>query len=57
MNCEQNSNVVKLFGLLTKDPNEQLCYYQPGVGTWFKPGVISPLLSWGAKILDRAIAW
>ncbi|TEB40147.1 hypothetical protein FA13DRAFT_1808407 [Coprinellus micaceus] len=53
----ENSNVVKLFGLLTKDPNEQLCYYQPGVGTWFKPGAISPLLSWGAKILDRAIAW
>jgi uncharacterized protein (DUF2235 family) len=53
----QNSNVVKFFGLLNKDPNHQLCYYDPGVGTWFRPGVVSPLFEWGAKILDLALAW
>lgn len=52
-----NSNVVKFFALLNKDPNEQLCYYQPGIGTWFKPGMVSPLLHWGAKLMDLAIAW
>ncbi|KAF6748475.1 hypothetical protein DFP72DRAFT_571848 [Ephemerocybe angulata] len=52
-----NSNVVKLSSLLTKDPAEQLCYYQPGVGTYFKPGIVSPLLLWGARTLDLGIAW
>ncbi|KAI6044762.1 hypothetical protein EDC04DRAFT_260585 [Pisolithus marmoratus] len=53
-----NTNVVKFFGLLRKDAvDKQLCYYQPGIGTYFEPGVVSPLFSWGAKILDEAIAW
>ncbi|KAI6044772.1 hypothetical protein EDC04DRAFT_261600 [Pisolithus marmoratus] len=53
-----NTNVVKLFALLERDKwNEQRCYYQPGVGTYFEPGVVSPLFSWGARILDEAIAW
>jgi uncharacterized protein (DUF2235 family) len=31
-----NTNVVKFFSLLKKDDfHEQLCYYQPGVGTYF----------------------
>ncbi|KAG5645997.1 hypothetical protein DXG03_004599 [Asterophora parasitica] len=54
----QNTNVVKFFALLKKDDfNQQLCYYQPGIGTWFNPGVVSPLFLWGAKILDLAFAW
>ena len=28
-----------------------------GIGTWFKPGVVSPLFEWGAKVLDLAFAW
>ncbi|KAF9013136.1 hypothetical protein BDQ17DRAFT_1386764 [Cyathus striatus] len=53
-----NTNVVKLFALLKKnDFNEQLAYYQPGVGTYFNPGVVSPMFEWFAKILDFAIAW
>ncbi|EAU86154.2 hypothetical protein CC1G_03365 [Coprinopsis cinerea okayama7 len=53
-----NTNVVKLFALLKKDDFEQqLCYYQAGVGTWFEPGVVSPLFHWGAKMLDLAVAW
>ncbi|KAF8158001.1 hypothetical protein B0H34DRAFT_674491 [Crassisporium funariophilum] len=62
-----NTNVVKLFALLKKDDSEeQLCYYQmvnltknvqAGVGTWFEPGVVSPIFEWGAKILDLAFAW
>ncbi|KAJ3502100.1 hypothetical protein NLJ89_g9037 [Agrocybe chaxingu] len=52
-----NTNVVKLFALLRKDSDEQLVYYQAGIGTWFEPGVVSPLFEWGAKILDLAFAW
>ncbi|PPR05037.1 hypothetical protein CVT24_010183 [Panaeolus cyanescens] len=53
-----NTNVIKLFALLKKDNfDEQLCYYQAGVGTWFEPGVVSPVFEWGAKVLDLAFAW
>ncbi|KAF8955953.1 hypothetical protein BDZ97DRAFT_1764234 [Flammula alnicola] len=55
----QNTNVVKFFSLLKKDADldEQLCYYQAGVGTFFDPGVVSPIFEWGAKVLDEAFAW
>ncbi|KAJ8481473.1 hypothetical protein ONZ45_g15310 [Pleurotus djamor] len=53
-----NTNVVKFFAILKKDDfNEQLCYYQPGIGTFFDPGIVSPLFEWLAKIADQAIAW
>ncbi|KAF9443235.1 hypothetical protein P691DRAFT_738143 [Macrolepiota fuliginosa MF-IS2] len=53
-----NTNLPLFFSLLKKDDfNEQLCYYQPGIGTWFNPGVVSPVFQWGAKILDYAFAW
>ncbi|KAF8907396.1 hypothetical protein CPB85DRAFT_1254318 [Mucidula mucida] len=61
---EQNTNVVKFFSLLKKDNDQQLCYYQhvhdhrqAGIGTFFAPGVVSPLLEWFAKVADEAIAW
>lgn len=50
--------MVKFYSLLKKDnTDEQLCYYQPGVGTYFQPGVVQPLFQWTAKILDEAVAW
>ncbi|KAI0632336.1 hypothetical protein C8Q77DRAFT_1125094 [Trametes polyzona] len=54
-----NTNVVKFYSLLKKDDDnrQQLCYYQPGVGTYFNPGVVSPFFQWAAKILDEAFAW
>ncbi|EGW31620.1 uncharacterized protein SPAPADRAFT_140598 [Spathaspora passalidarum NRRL Y-27907] len=30
------TNVLKLFGMLEKDSDTQLCYYQPGIGTGFQ---------------------
>ncbi|KAI0702283.1 hypothetical protein BC835DRAFT_1263977 [Cytidiella melzeri] len=53
-----NTNVVKFYSLLKKDAtDQQLCYYQPGVGTYFQPGVVAPLFQWCAKMLDMAVAW
>ncbi|KAF8885707.1 hypothetical protein CPB84DRAFT_1850310 [Gymnopilus junonius] len=52
-----NTNVVKLFALLKKDTDDQLLYYQAGVGTYFDPGVVSPVFEWCAKVLDEAFAW
>ncbi|KAJ7741369.1 hypothetical protein B0H16DRAFT_1565561 [Mycena metata] len=52
-----NTNAVKLFALLKKDDfREQLCYYQPGVGTYLNPSVVSPVFEWCAKVLDEAFA-
>ncbi|KAJ7078619.1 hypothetical protein B0H15DRAFT_860330 [Mycena belliarum] len=52
-----NTNVVKLFALLKKDDfREQLCYYQSGIGTYLTPGMVAPLMEWGAKVLDEAFA-
>ncbi|KAI9444639.1 hypothetical protein H4582DRAFT_2094508 [Lactarius indigo] len=53
-----NTNVVKLYSMLRKDKVEdQVTYYQAGIGTYIQPGVVSPLFSWAAEILDEAIAW
>ncbi|KAH9010783.1 hypothetical protein EDB84DRAFT_1541996 [Lactarius hengduanensis] len=53
-----NTNVVKLYSLLRKDKVEdQLCYYQAGIGTYIQPGVVSPLFERAAEILDDSIAW
>ncbi|OJA07506.1 hypothetical protein AZE42_09221 [Rhizopogon vesiculosus] len=52
-----NSNVVKFVSLLKKDTDCQLCYYQAGVGTYFSPGVVSPMFISLAKMLDEAFAW
>ncbi|TFY67871.1 hypothetical protein EVJ58_g1350 [Rhodofomes roseus] len=53
----KNTNVVKLYSLLKKEHPEQLCYYQPGIGTYLNPGVVSPVFSWGARVLDQGVAW
>ncbi|KAF9793319.1 hypothetical protein BJ322DRAFT_996824 [Thelephora terrestris] len=53
-----NTNVVKFYGLLNKSrPFDQIVYYQPGIGTFFNPGVVSPLLEWLARTADLAMAW
>ncbi|KZV92257.1 hypothetical protein EXIGLDRAFT_614640 [Exidia glandulosa HHB12029] len=52
-----NTNVVKMFSLLKKDePDKQLVYYQPGVGTFAKPGILVPAFLWLAKMFDMAVA-
>ncbi|KAF9242615.1 hypothetical protein BU15DRAFT_43880 [Melanogaster broomeanus] len=60
-----NTNVVKFYGLLRKDlPDEQVSYYQldhreiqAGIGTYIAPGVVSPLWTWFAQLMDQAVAW
>ncbi|KAK0468508.1 hypothetical protein IW261DRAFT_1426336 [Armillaria novae-zelandiae] len=55
---KDNTNIVKLFSLLKKDDSsQQLCYYQAGIGAFFAPGVVSPLLEWVVKNTDQAVAW
>ncbi|KAI0756457.1 hypothetical protein C8Q80DRAFT_1264510 [Daedaleopsis nitida] len=56
---DDNSNVVTLFSLLKKDDrNEQLVYYQPGIGTYTvntqKPTGLRKRID---KFLDKMIVW
>ena len=53
----ENTNVVKLFELLTKDPLTQVAYYDPGVGTLSAPGVISAPAKLFTKLLGLAFAF
>jgi uncharacterized protein (DUF2235 family) len=44
--------------MLKKDiDSEQLCYYQTGIGTYVNPGIFTPILTFMAKTMDKAIAW
>jgi uncharacterized protein (DUF2235 family) len=52
-----NTNVVKLYTVLDREPSGQLAYYQPGIGTMDPPGVWAKVGRWFIKRLDLAIAW
>ncbi|KAH9168461.1 hypothetical protein EDB89DRAFT_1583900 [Lactarius sanguifluus] len=55
---KRNTDVVKLYSTLKKDsPKSQLCYYQERIGTYFQPGVVSPLFRFAARTLDEMRAW
>ncbi|KAG8856463.1 hypothetical protein FRB96_006429 [Tulasnella sp. 330] len=56
---DENTNIVRLFSALDKTrPDKQLCYYQPGIGTYV--GSTSSWSPWKqkiAEILDEGLAW
>ncbi|KAG8903116.1 hypothetical protein FRC01_009325, partial [Tulasnella sp. 417] len=53
------TNVVRLFSAFEKEqPDRQLCYYQPGIGTYLGPSNWwSPTMQQIAKSADQALAW
>lgn len=52
-----NTNVVKLYAMLDRARNDQLAYYQPGIGTFPPPGVWGRAKRWVITRLDLAMAW
>jgi uncharacterized protein (DUF2235 family) len=36
---------------------EQMIYYQPGIGTYTDPGIRGNIEKWFAKMADLAVAW
>lgn len=48
---EKNSNVVKLFSILNKDPRIQTAFYDPGVGTLSAPNLVTVT----ARRISRAL--
>jgi uncharacterized protein (DUF2235 family) len=52
-----NTNVVKLYAMLDRTSNDQLAYYQPGIGTMPPAGMWGRLQKRIVTALDLAIAW
>jgi uncharacterized protein (DUF2235 family) len=52
-----NTNVVKLYAMLDRARNDQLSYYQTGIGTFPPPGIWGRFKRWFATRLDLAIAY
>ncbi|KAF5390603.1 hypothetical protein D9757_002578 [Collybiopsis confluens] len=49
-----NSNVVQLFSILKKDDrDQQMVYYQAGIGTYTSPQIATPGMAKLAKVCDR----
>ncbi|KAA1467854.1 hypothetical protein DENSPDRAFT_833006 [Dentipellis sp. KUC8613] len=54
---EDNSNIVQLFSMLKKDDrNQQMVYYQAGIGTYTIPQIATPFMAKVEKAIDEAIA-
>ncbi|KAG8986423.1 hypothetical protein FRB90_004006, partial [Tulasnella sp. 427] len=54
-----NTNIIRLFAALEKArPNEQVVYYQPGIGTYVRPEAPwAPAIRNVAMTVDKALAW
>ncbi|KAG8951723.1 hypothetical protein FRC04_005744 [Tulasnella sp. 424] len=57
--CPHNTNIIRLFSLFEKrKPNEQVLYYQPGIGTYLAEGAAwSPTMKGMMEMLDSVFAW
>ncbi len=51
---EQNTSVVRLIKVQRRDPERQLLFYDPGVGTLPEPGYVSALGKWFSKVAGLA---
>jgi uncharacterized protein (DUF2235 family) len=52
-----NTNVVNLYTMLARVPDQQLSYYQPGIGTMTPAAFWGRVRKWFVKQIDLAIAW
>ena len=51
---EGNTNVLQLFRRIDYDPDRQLTYYDPGVGTFSAAGASTPFAQWFSRLLGQA---
>jgi uncharacterized protein (DUF2235 family) len=55
--AQDNTNVIKLFYTLDQDPNQQVTYYHPGLGTMEPAGALTPVARKFTKALGMAIGY
>src|SRR5882724_2142920 len=54
---DTNSNVVKLYQMLVADPNRQITYYHPGLGTMGARSALTKIARWWTRILGLAFGY
>ena len=54
---ENNTNVVRLLSLALKQDEQQIVFYEPGLGTFPAPGAITPLYKWVTQKLGSAFGF
>ena len=54
---ENNTNVVRLLSLALKRDEQQIVFYDPGLGTFPAPGALTPLQKWVTKMLGSAFGY
>lgn len=54
---ENNTNVVRLFSVAMRDNDQQIAFYDPGLGTFPAPGAWTPLSKWFTKLLGSAFGF
>jgi uncharacterized protein (DUF2235 family) len=54
---ENNTNVVRLLSLALKRNDQQIVFYDPGLGTFPAPGAFTPLQKWYTKTLGSAFGY
>jgi uncharacterized protein (DUF2235 family) len=52
-----NTNVVKLFSILKRDPERQIAYYHPGVGTMEPVGILTRIGRLWTRVLGLALGY
>ena len=55
--ARDHTNVLKLFSALVHDPERQLAYYHPGVGTMEAAGALTSAARSVSKLLGKAIGY
>src|SRR5262245_30327303 len=55
--AQDRTNVVKLFFTLTHDPNRQVTYYHPGLGTMEPPGALTRGTRTFTRLLGKAFGY
>jgi uncharacterized protein (DUF2235 family) len=54
---DRNSNVIKLYGTLIQDNDQQIAYYHPGSGTMGSPDSLTRLAHWWTKMLGLGFGY
>lgn len=54
---DRNSNVVKLFSVLTVEPGKQVAYYDPGIGTMGANNALTSTAKWFTRVLGLALGY
>ncbi len=55
--AKHNTNVVRLHSVLEHEPERQLAYYHPGLGTMEPAGALTPLARKVTKLLGMAVGY